>query len=204
MPIGFDDIAVTVNSRLNLPVPTADKPLDDDVIWSYHVSPLRRWFLWFIFGPILLVLVLAWLLIDDPQAIAFLITAALVLLIALPFQWIIDRTRLELSSKKIWLRHFGFVLDTDWENVEGMRLDRGREGFITKTPLVGKGAERLARFRGPGAGAAQMYDPQERELLGQQRLIPIAPFAWHLRHGKLAADIARFAPHLNVASASSR
>ena len=168
----------------------------DDAVYSYHVSPVRRWFLWFIFGPIMLGLVTLGFLADGDDAKAILITGALSFLIALPFQWIIDRTRLELSSRKIWLRHFGFVLEADWENVAGMRLDRGREGFITKEPLTGKGADRLARFRGAGAGAAQMYDAQQRELLGERRFIPIEPFAWHLRRGRLGEQIAQFAPQL--------
>jgi hypothetical protein len=175
---------------------TGDKTTDDEVIHSYRVGPLRRWLLWFIFGPVVLGLLVMGLLATGEGAIAFSITGALAFLIALPFQWIIDRTRLELSSSKIRLRHFGFLLETEWENVATMRLDRGREGFITKSPLTGKGADRLARFRGPGAGAAQMYDPEERELLAERRLIPIAPFAWHLRHGRLRQDIARFAPEL--------
>jgi len=125
------------------------------------------------------------------------ITAALVFLIGLSFQIIIDRARLELSPDGARLRQTGYALKARWSDICELRLSPGREGFVTREPMQGRGAGLLASFRGvaltPGG---QFYDPEQRELLSQRRFIPIEAFAWHLVHGNMGEDVARFAPHL--------
>lgn len=166
---------------------------------TYHVSPLRRWLLWILIGPLivlLLVLGLAGNAVDRP---AFLVTAGLVFLILLPFQLIVSRTRLVLSETGARLKQTGYELTAGWGEIERLDLTRGREGFVTRAPMAGKGAARLAYFRFVGASSAPLYDEGQRRLLAERRLIPIEAFAWHLRHGAMRADIERFAPHLAAA-----
>jgi hypothetical protein len=79
-----------------------------------------------------------------------------------------------------------------------LSLRRGREGFIVRTPLEGAGAARFAALRGLGAFGAPLYDEEQRGLLGERRFIPIEAFAWHARHGTLAREVARLAPHVRI------
>ena len=164
----------------------------------YHVSPWRRWLLWFVIGPMFLVFVIAAVFVPALDARILLTTGGFVFLVVMPFDWIARWTRLELSPSGIRLRQFGYTLDTPWTNILELRLCQGREGLVTKEPMTGKGPAVLASFRGIGVGRTRFYDAEQRELLGQRRFIPIEAFAWYLRHGKLAADISRFAPHLDV------
>ena len=54
----------------------------------------------------------------------------------------------------------------------------------------------------PLAFGEALYDAEQQTLFAELRFIPIEAFAWHLRHGELRADIARFAPHLQEVLAS--
>lgn len=163
---------------------------------TYFVSPLRRWLLGLVLGPIVAFLLVLGVSSEAADRPAFLITAGLVFLIGLPFHLIVARTRLVLSSTGVQLRQTGYALAADWGDIEHLDLTPGREGLVTRAPMAGKGAARLARFRFAGAGGAQLYDDEQQRLLAERRLIPIEAFAWHLRHGALGEDIARFAPHL--------
>lgn len=162
----------------------------------YHVNPWRRWLLWFVIGPFLIVFVAAAIFLPALDARVLLTTAGLVFLVVMPFDWIARWTRLELSPGGVRLRQFGYTLETQWTNIAELRLRQGREGFVTKEPMTGKGPMVLASFRKLGVGRTTFYDDEQRQLLGQRRFIPIEAFAWYLRHGKLADDISRFAPHL--------
>lgn len=167
-------------------------------IRTYHISPWRRGLLGCIVGPIILALLIGGgLFFDSPDGKAMLVTALLIILIMLPFQLILNWTRLELSEKSVRLRQVGYTLETPWSNVAEIRLGRGREGFVTSEPIPGKGAARLARFSGLRVrGGARLYDEEQRALLAEHRLIPIEAFAWHLRRGTLRTDIARCGPRL--------
>ena len=96
------------------------------------------------------------------------------------------------------LYYLGGNLETPWSNVIGVRLDRGREGFFTREPLLGRGARRLAGVRGLAYYGQPAYDEQQRQLMGKRRVIPIDAFASQLRHGPLLADVMRFAPWLQA------
>ncbi len=166
----------------------------------YHVSPWRRWTLWYVFGPIILALVVGSAFLPFESGKPGLITAGLVFLIFLPLDRMLGWTRLELSPKGVRLKQIGYTLEAPWAEVAGIRFGRGREAFVTNTPLAGKGAKRLAALRGFGfRGGLSLYDAEQQRLLAERRLIPIEAFAWHLRRGKLRADIVRFAPHLTEA-----
>ena len=163
---------------------------------TYHVGPVRRWLLWIVIGPILAFLLALGVSSDAADRPAFLLTAGLVFLIALPFHLIVGRTRLVLSPTGAHLWQAGYELAAGWDNIEDLRLTPGREGFVTREPMGGKGAARLARFRFVGARSASLDDDEQQRLLAERRLIPIEAFAWHLRHGEMREDIIRFAPHL--------
>ena len=146
----------------------------------------------------LLVFILAAIFVPALDGRVLLTTAGLMFLVVMPFDWIARWTRLELSPAGVRVRQCGYTLETSWTNVVELRLGHGREGFVTKEPMTGKGPAVLAWFRGLGVGRTRFYDDEQRVLLGQRRFIPIEAFAWYLRRGKLAADIERFAPHLRV------
>lgn len=162
----------------------------------YHVSPLRQWLLWFVIGPILAFLVVLSISSDAADRAAFLIVAGLMMVIALPFDLIVRRTRLELSATGVRLRQTGYELAARWDDIEDLRLTPGREGFVTRAPMAGKGAARLARLRFAGAANVALYDAEQQSLLAERRFIPIEAFAWHLRRGGMREDIVRSAPHL--------
>ena len=165
----------------------------------YHVSRWRRWLLLWTIGPIILGLVIGAMFAPAADAKALLATAGTLILIMLPFQLLVDRTKLKISSEGVRLKQTGYTLETPWTNVAGMRLMRASEAFITTAPMTGKGVERLAKMRTFGMIGAPLYDAEQQALLAEHRLIPIEAFAWHLRHGKLRDDIVRFAPHLKEA-----
>jgi hypothetical protein len=166
---------------------------------TYYLSPLRRWMLWFVIGPILAFLLVLGVSSDAADRPAFLVTAGLVFLITLPFHFIVRGTRLVLCATGVRLRQAGYDLAASWDEIEDLNLTRGREGFVTREPMTGKGAARLARFSFAGGPFASIYDAEQQRLLAERRLIPIEAFAWHLRHGEMRDDINRFAPHLAMA-----
>jgi tetratricopeptide (TPR) repeat protein len=163
----------------------------------YRPSRLRRSLPWLFFGPLLLVLGSLASYEREAAGVLFGVFGGL-LLIALVLQWAVGRVRLELSPAGVKLSDLGGGLETPWSNVIGVRLDRGREGFITREPLLGRGASRLASVRGLAYYGEPAYDEQQRQLMGERRVIPIDVFGSHLRYGPLIADIVRFAPWLQA------
>ena len=158
---------------------------------SYHVSPARRWIMVWVFAPFLLVCA-AILFSDQPGA------GVALMLIVLPIagfgHWMISYARLILSPEKIVWRQLGCRMETTWDNIEAVRLDRGREGFLSKEPLSGPGVKRMAAARGTGMRGIPLYDEQQREALAEGVLMPLDPFAYAIRDGSLLADIERWAP----------
>ncbi len=169
----------------------------------YRISPLRRWLLWLVIGPILAFLLVLAVTGDAAERRAMLATAGLVFLIALPFEFLVRRTRLELSEEGVRLHQAGYRLAAIWADIETLDLTPRREGFVTRAPMTGRGSTRLARFRFAGTGTAPLYDAAQQALLAEQRLIPIEAFAWHLRRGSMGQDIALFAPQLATALAAN-
>ncbi len=163
----------------------------------YHISPLRRFCLWIVFGLFLLpfspALFMASLAEIEVGLLLCAIAGTVVWIMQLLF---IDCVKLTLSPEGVKLKQAGYKLETSWENIVGLLLERGSEAFITGAPLTGKGASLLAWTSNVGVAGAAFYDQQQRELLQAGQLIPIEAFGWHFKHGALAADILRFAPHL--------
>lgn len=180
----------TRNLSPKFPTPNGERTV-------YHISPLRRFGLWIAFSPFLLIF--APLLFIASRAelefglLMFAFLGTLGLIMQLLF---IERAKLTLSPAGVKLKQAGYKLETSWENIVGLLLERGGEAFITGAPLTGKGASLLAWTSNVGVAGAAFYDQQQRELLQAGQLIPIEAFGWHFKHGNLAADIARYAPHL--------
>ena len=163
----------------------------------YHVSPWRRWGLWYVLGPIIVGLLGLGAASTWDEGAPMIVTAGIVFLIAVPFQVIVNRAKLELSPDNARLRQTGYELTADWSAIIDLRLTPGREGFVTREPMTGKGAFVLAQFRGVAIlPSAPFYDAEQRDLLAQRRFIPIDAFAWHVRHGDMREEIIRLAPHL--------
>ncbi|MBK8738368.1 MAG: PH domain-containing protein [Betaproteobacteria bacterium] len=171
---------------------------DDQAPHIYHVGPWRYLWLWLVFGPLALIFLALGLFSEQPgERAPLLIGGALWLLVPFMITLLVRMARLEISARGVRLRQIGYRLEAAWPDVSGLRLDRGHEGFITARPVGGSGAGLLAAAgRAIPLAGAQFYDDEQQRLLDEHRLIPIEAFVWHLRHGKLRADIARFAPHL--------
>ena len=160
----------------------------------YHISPGRRIFGAFCYGPCIAGgLALAIFLPPADRAFGCGL-GGFMALVGVGLYWLIDRTRLEISSAGVRLRQLGFTIETPWTNVEQIRIVRGQEAFVTAAPVEGKGAARLAAM-----GGSPIYDSTALALIAQRRLIPIEAFAWHLRREPFAGDLKRFAPHLEMA-----
>ncbi len=175
----------------------------DREILVYHVAPLRRYLVWAIFGPFAAIMAVAGATsTKGGDQLAGWFLAGFLLLLGMGVHWLVSRARLELSTTGVKLRQFGYMLETPWTNVEMLRMDKGQEGFVTREPMKSRGAAHLSSFRGVafGMGRTPIYDRTARELLYQQRYIPIEAFAWHVRHGQLGDDLKRLAPHVQTAS----
>ncbi len=166
----------------------------------YRISPRRRAVLWCVLVPFLL-LGLALLLGGEDEAsrtagvgIVALMAAGLA-----AWEWLLTRTYLAFTAAGVELHQLGMQLRAAWPDVVALSLRRGREGFIMRAPLAGGGAARFAALRHVGTASTRLYDDEQRSLLRERRFIPIEAFAWHVRHGTLTQEVARFAPHVRLA-----
>ena len=161
----------------------------------YHVGPWRLAWIWLGCGPIAIGCIALGLFADASVDRAALIAGGAVwLAVLLGITWLVRRARLEISDEGICLRQTGYRLEAKWSDVTELIVERGREGFVTRRPVGGKGAERLAAAA--SVSGYSQFDEAQRALLDAHRLIPIEAFAWHLRKGMLGRDIRRCAPHL--------
>jgi hypothetical protein len=191
-PSGIPPIAEAPTRDQAMPIETQERRV-------YLISPWRRRVFWPIIIGTLVVLESVVLVEPTKNAlVAGLILFAFFMLCGLGLERWLSRVRLVLSPAGPKLIQIGYILETDWPNVVGVRLDRGREGLITRAPLEGKGAARIASLREMSIQGMPMYDARQQALLGERRLIPIEPFGWYLRRGPLMEDITRFAPHLEA------
>lgn len=162
---------------------------------TYHVGPWRSIWGWALFLPLSIGCALGAIFADKADEKAGLWVGALIFaLIIIGLMTMIRRARLEICRDGITLRQIGYRLEASWPDVIAFRGDRGREGFITSNPVGGRGANTLAAAS--SLGPYGMYDSDQIDLLDEHRLIPIDPFAWHLRHGPMRREIEEYAPHL--------
>ena len=148
----------------------------------------------------------AWLLFAAPLTIggivydepAMLIAAAVVSAIMLPIFWFVLRAaKLILTDSGLELHQVGVHVSTPWSNIASVRTQRKAEGLVLHEPMAGKGAERLAIASGFSYGGAPMYDEERRQLLYQQRFVPLDGFSYWLHKGDLQEAITRRAIALN-------
>jgi hypothetical protein len=164
----------------------------------YRISPRRRAVLWCVFGPFALLALGLSFATDhssrEAGVVVFLVIGAMLVL----WEWLVRRTMLVLTDTGVRLEQLGMRLAAPWTDVETLCLTRGREGFVVSVPIASGGAARLAALRGIGTSGVPLYGTEQRDLMSERRWIPIEPFAWHVRHGGLATEVARLAPHVRV------
>ena len=166
----------------------------DEEILVYHVGgPLRRYMAWVIFGPFAVGMAVVGVTSKGGDQFAGWATAGFLLLFGMGVHWLVSRARLELSVAGLKLRQVGYTLETCWTNVESLRMGQGTGSLCDQGADEEPGAAKLSSMRGVAFGFGRMpiYDRTARELLFQQRYIPIEAFAWHLRQGKLGDDLTR-------------
>lgn len=159
----------------------------------YHVSPARRWIMVWIFAPTILIFGTI-LFSDEPGAGVILLL--IVLPIALAGHWLVSYARLELSSDGVYLRPIACPMQTTWNNIRHVTLDRGREGLVTRQPMTGKGVDRFRALRNFRMGGTETYDEVQRAGLAAGRFMPIEAFAYWIRKGTMIDDIEQWAPDL--------
>lgn len=150
---------------------------------------------WLIFGPFLLLALAACVFgkTAEDRSIGGLLVAFLTL-ITLGTHALISYARLELNTHGVRLRQVGMNLAAPWSDIAALRLERRREGFVTRNPISGSGAGRLAALRGFGYAGAAMYHEEQQRAMAERRWIPIEAFSWHLRRGLLRQDLETLAP----------
>ena len=173
---------------------------ENEATRTYHIGPWRYVWVWFVFGPLALIFLGLGLFSELPgERTPMLVGGALFLIVPFLVTLLARTARLELSDRGVRLKQIGYWLEAPWVGITGVRLDRGREGFVTAEPVGGKGAGLLAAAgRGLSALGVPFYDTGQQKLLDEHRLIPIDAFVWHLSHGTLREDIERCAPHLRA------
>lgn len=160
----------------------------------YRVSPWRRAMLYGIWTVFAAPLMVGGLVTGE---VALLVTAAIFTLIALPiFVWAVGTARLILTPGGIELRQAGGTLETPWSNVQTLHLARRAEGFILREPLQSRSAVRYATASQLVIRGAPLYEPLRRQLLAEQRFVPIEAFGYWFVHGDLRQTIERLAPGL--------
>jgi hypothetical protein len=162
-------------------------------IRSYYVSPARRWIMVWMFAPFLL---MAAAFLFTPEYGVGIALMLILLPVSLLGHWVVSYARLILSPSGILCRQVGCTVETTWDNIAAVRLDRGREGLVSELPLSGKGAKRLAAMRNTGMRGVPLYDERQRAALAEGLFMPIAPFAYAIRNGSMIADIEQWAPEV--------
>ena len=106
--------------------------------------------------------------------------------------------RLTMSPDGIRIRGvMGFsTAFVPWGNLAGLMLKPGREGLILREPMTSGAAARWRDWSGLRMTWIPVFDAEQRQLLNQQRYVPLAPFAHWLRHGDLIARIREAVPAL--------
>ena len=160
---------------------------------SYPVSRLRRGLVLAAFLPILLSAAVFGFT-DDPQ-VGLVLMLVISPILALAY-WLVHYTRLILTPEGVIWRQVACRMETSWDNIVTLRMEKGREGFVGRQPFSGPGVKRMAAFRGAGLKGSALYDAVEQALLEEGRLMPLAPFAYAIRNGSMLPDLDRWAPDL--------
>ncbi|HWB02120.1 MAG TPA: hypothetical protein VG796_03785 [Verrucomicrobiales bacterium] len=160
----------------------------------YLISPLRRSVLWLILGPFLIMGVVMCFFPDT--RLAGIVVGGIMAVFLASWHWLVCYTRLEISPQGVVLRQLGWSLEAAWDQVDHLRMDRGREGFVVNEPMGGKGVRRLASVAGFGYYGTPMYSDVQRYWIQNGQWIPVEPFMYAFRKGPMRDDIERWAPGL--------
>jgi hypothetical protein len=164
-------------------------------VTTYHLSPRRRWLLLVIWAALVLpILALGVTTSELALVITGGITGVIVgVFFAVAGLWF---PRLVISESGIERHDLGYRLGTSWANVSAVRLTKLSEGLILHEPMSGKGATRLRRAGAPrlGGGSLSLYRGDVRELVAEQRFLPLEAFAYWIDHGALGDDLRRHLP----------
>ena len=107
----------------------------ETAVWrTYHISPLRRYFLWGVCGAFALGGIALALSAEPKDRAAGIFIAGLFLIIGLGLHWLASLARIQISSWGFRLRQMGYKVETPWSNVALIRMVRGGEGFVTTAP----------------------------------------------------------------------
>jgi hypothetical protein len=182
-------------------MPQTTRTVVDSTTRVFRLSPWRRAVLWCVLGPFV---ALGHALLvargDESGREAGVAVVVIKAACLAAWEWLLTRTYVALTAAGVELHQLGMQMRAAWPDVAALSLRRGREGFVLHTPLEGAGPARFAALRNIGALGAALYDDEQRALLRERRFIPIEAFAWHARHGTLAQEVARLAPHVRVDS----
>lgn len=164
----------------------------------YRLGPRRRAFVLVTWALFVLPLLLGGLWMRDGAMLAAGALAGVIAIPSLVLVWC--KPRLVLSAAGVVRDDFGYRLESPWENIAELRLVPGSEGFVLRAPMASPAARRFsAATRTRLAPAAvRLYPPEVLGLIAQDRFIPIEAFAYWLRRGDLARDIAARAPWLTA------
>jgi hypothetical protein len=163
----------------------------------YRLSPLRRVILDGIAA--MMFALPAGLLICAPKAAA---AAGLILLCLAPTIAILAFSawypRLIVAQDGLHVRGaIGFSsLVVPWTNVERIWLRANKEGLVLREPLKSRAAARWKNWTGVTFLGGKFYDDEQQVYIDQQRFVPLAIFAYWLRHDQLGSDLVARAPWL--------
>jgi hypothetical protein len=160
----------------------------------YHISPLRLWL-----APAIFVI----LAIATPVIVAYDVSLSksrnagiyggvFFLALGVGMYLLLRYTRLVLSAEGINLYQFGYKLETTWSNVANLYDMPGAQGLVLHSPMDCRGAEVFGAARKVGG----LFNEEQMQFIAERRFIPIEPFAYWLKKGKLRDDLIRHAPAL--------
>lgn len=155
---------------------------------SYRVSPSRQAVFYVMWGGIAGPFLLGGICFKHE---GMLVVGVFISLLTSPILALVTfYVKLLLFEDGLILRQLGYTLSTRWSNVVEFDATKGREGFVLREPIEDKGAYQLARLVGQSAGMNNsMYRGGRPDLVAERRFIPIEPFGFWVRHGKLLDDI---------------
>jgi hypothetical protein len=127
---------------------------------------------------------------------AGLFMAAMTGVLFLPIAWVSLRyPRLILNGEGIELQQFGWRLSSSWDNVASLAYG-GQIGIVTRDPMKGSGAGRLAAFGNMTMEGAPFYMEEARRLIAERRYMPLDPCSYWLWRGDLGQELIKRAPWL--------
>lgn len=164
----------------------------------YRISPWRRGLFAGLGGLIMLPMLIGAIATGNG---GFLAGMLIVFVIWAPCYYLVHAARIILSEDGVQFRQVGYHLESKWENVAGLWLVKGQQGFELIQPMENYSAKLLAGTADTqmivhGAAVDAVPGEDRRPLVLARRFIPIEAFAYYVENGNLLEDIRRFAPQI--------